>query len=54
MIISVSSWGDELLLDSAINSIQRIMEEECDSYFKDIAPKAIKVCIMHTYSIMTL
>ena len=38
-----SKWGDEVLLESAIGRIQNVLEEECDKYFKDIAPKAIKV-----------
>ena len=38
-----SKWGDEVLLESAIGRIQNVLEEECDKYFTDIAPDAIKV-----------
>ena len=34
---------DEFLLESAISRIQSVLMEECDNYFKDIAPDAIKV-----------
>lgn len=38
-----STWSDEVLLDYAIDSIQKVMEEECDQYFKEISTTAVKV-----------
>ena len=38
-----SSWSDEVLVDYVIESVQKVMEEECDQYFKEISTVAVKV-----------
>lgn len=42
-ICTYSSWSDEVLVDYVIDSIQKVMEEECDQYFKEISTVAVKV-----------
>ena len=40
---SLRKWTKEL--DGAINELQQNMEMECNKYFEEIMPKAIKVSV---------